>query len=178
MIERTLAKRYARALMAIAVEKNELDGYLADIAILRDVLTADPRAIEMLVSPLLSLDERKALFEKLVGMIEVRPDVANMAAMLVERGRIDLIGHVAEELERFADERLGNVRACVTSAVPLEGPAIDKISTLLKQRLKSDVILTNEVDPSLLGGAVLRIGNRVFDGSARGRLLQMIEALG
>jgi F-type H+-transporting ATPase subunit delta len=177
MIERTIAKRYARALMAVALQHDRLERLRTDLAALRDVLVADPAALRMLVSPLVPQADRRRLLGRLLGVVQLGDDVVHFATLLLERGRIDLIGHVAEAFERLADHHLNTVRASLTSAVPLEDRTCEHVRSLLQKRLGKNVIVRNDVDASILGGVVLRVGNTVLDASVKKKLSQMKQAV-
>jgi len=177
MTDRTIAKRYARALMAVAVEHDALDECRADLLALRGVLSADPRAIQLLASPVLPAHDRRGLFDRLTAVVDVREHVLCLARLLLERGRIDLIGHIAGIFDDLIDQHRGHVKANIISAAPLTDDGREYIRSLLEQRVGKTILLSNQVDPSILGGAVLRIGNRVVDGSVKTRLSQMRQAL-
>jgi len=177
MNERTIAKRYARALLLLAIQKDNLEGCQNGLRALSDALEQHPRLSEILVSPVLGTAERRATLDAVLDHIEMNDDVRRFAELLVERRRADLVGHIARTFDRFVDDRQGLARATVTSAVAMDQASLSHIRQLLTQRTGCTVILTNEVDASILGGAVLRVGNRELDASARSKLRQMIDTI-
>ena len=100
----------------------------------------------------------------------VSPPVLNLVQLLLTRGRIDLLPGVAREFARLDDLRLGVVHAAATSAAALSANDRRALTARLEQLTGGRVELVTSVDPSLLGGVVVRLGDRLIDGSVRGRL--------
>ena len=94
----------------------------------------------------------------------------NLILFMIRRGRIDDLAQVAAEFGRLVDQRNGIVHATATSALPLDTAEMKKLTARLEQMTGGTVELTVEIDPSLLGGLVVRVGDRLIDGSVRGRL--------
>ncbi len=178
MTDRKIAKRYARAVMAIAIEQNDLDRFQAELAALRDLLTVDSDALELLQNPLISAEDQQQLFEMLMGMIDVSEDIRSLARLLVKNGRIGIIAALVDEFDLLADEQRGDVKVSVVSAVDIPENKIDHIRCVLYKRMGKNINIEKVIDPSLVGGALLRIGNRVVDGTVRSKLSQMKESLG
>ena len=178
MTDRKIAKRYARAVMAIALEQNGLDRFQAELAALRDLLTVDSDLLELLQNPLISAEDQQQLFERLIGMTDVSEDIRSLARLLLKNGRIGTIAALVEQFDLLADEQRGDVKVSVVSAVNLPENKIDHIRCVLYKRMGKNINIEKVIDPSLVGGALLRIGNRVVDGTVRSKLSQMKESLG
>jgi len=103
--------------------------------------------------------------------------VLNLVLLLLRRGRIDLLPRVAREFARLDDLRNGVVNATATSAAPLDPDEVRALTARLQRLTGGRVELTTNVDPSLLGGVVVRLGDRLIDGSVRGRLERLRSRL-
>ncbi|TMD52902.1 MAG: F0F1 ATP synthase subunit delta [Chloroflexi bacterium] len=169
------ARRYARAVFELATEEGDVDGWVERLATLRDVLTT-PDARMVLANPAIAARRRQeaaaALVEDRVG-----PRGANLARLLVGAGRLDQIEGVIEEYERLADEAAGRVQATAVTAVPLEERDAERLRTELTRRMGRDVRLATSVDPAIVGGLVLRVGDHVIDSSVATRLRQLRRQL-
>ena len=96
--------------------------------------------------------------------------VRNLVHVLVSGGLVDLLPQLHEAYEALLDEHRGRQRAEVTSAIPLEDGEIERITRFLGDLIEKEVVATTLVDESILGGVVIRMGDRLLDGSARARL--------
>ncbi len=94
----------------------------------------------------------------------------NFALLLLERGRISALPAIARAYKQLVDERLGRVQATVTSAQPLDPATAASVQRALEKRTGKRVVITSNVDPSLIGGVVARVGDLVFDGSLKSKL--------
>ena len=103
--------------------------------------------------------------------------VRNLIGLLVRRGRIEQLPRVAEEFRRLDDQRQGIVHATATSALPLNDTEIRALTARLEQMTGGRVALQTDVDESLLGGLVVRVGSRLIDASVRGRLERLRNQL-
>lgn len=167
------AKRYARAIFELAADENGIDGWHAQIAALRDVMS-NAQVAEILSNPTIPSQERMRLLSSF-GALE--PEAVNLARLLVENDRVREIGGILEEFERLADEAAGRVRATVTTAVELEPQDRDRVARELSKRLGKDVSMTVVVDPRILGGLKLQYGDRLVDASVANRLQQLRRRL-
>jgi F-type H+-transporting ATPase subunit delta len=122
-----------------------------------------------LANPASPLEARDRLVESTLGQRLNRP-VVNMLLLLIRRGRIETIGRVAAEFRRLDNQRQGIVTATAVSAAELTPDEARGLIARLEQMTGGRVELTTQVDPSILGGIVVRLGDRLIDGSVRGRL--------
>ena len=169
------AKRYARAVFEIARETGEIEGWLDDLGVLvREVDNADVAAY--LDAPQVSIERKTELVRGAFGDA-VGPLAVNLLLVLASRGSASLIRGVAEEYQQIVDADRGIERAEVVSAVPLERQQLDDISSLLKTVSGKEVTVADRVEPDILGGLIVRVGDRVMDGSTRTRLQKMRKSL-
>jgi F-type H+-transporting ATPase subunit delta len=129
-----------------------------------------------LANPALPVDQRSVAVASLLKGTASGP-VQNLIQLLLRRGRIEELGRVAAEFRRLDDRRQGITHATVTSAAPLSQDDVRALTARLEQSTGGRVALTTQVDEALLGGLVVRIGDRLIDGSVRGRLERLRNQL-
>jgi F-type H+-transporting ATPase subunit delta len=162
------ARRYADAAFEIATRDGTLDAWRGELSAAATAL-GEARVAGALANPATPLASREELIRAVLAKSVSRP-VLNLALLLLQRGRIDLLPRVAEEFARLDDLRQGLVRATATSAAPLPAADVRALTARLEALTGGRVELSTNVDPSLLGGLVVRLGDRLIDGSVRGRL--------
>lgn len=165
------ANRYAKAIFELAAEDGKIEAWSRELALIRDVLD-DPTARAILANPSVSVETRLKAVEALdVPGISTRG--LNLMRLLVASRRVDRIDEIVEHFEVLADAAAGRVRASVTTAIPLSEADREKLGADLSARLGKDVRLVAQVDPSILGGLLLQVGDRLTDASVAGRLDQL-----
>jgi F-type H+-transporting ATPase subunit delta len=169
------ARRYARAVFEIAQEDKQVDAWTGRLEALRAVLT-NPDAIAVLASPAVPPARRVEAMEALATR-QMGDEGLNLGRMLVAARRPDLIEGIVEEYGALADESAGRVRATVTTAVALSTADEKRITTDLSARLGKEVRLEVQVDPAIIGGLVLRVGDRKIDASIATKLQQLRRRL-
>ncbi|MGH2406780.1 MAG: F0F1 ATP synthase subunit delta [Candidatus Limnocylindrales bacterium] len=162
------ARRYADAAFEIAQRDGTLDTWRRELAAAAEALP-EARVAGALANPATPLAAREQLLRAAISKMVSRP-VLNLTLLLLRRGRIDLLPRVTEEYVRLDDLRQGLVRATATSAAPLGPGEVRALTARLETITGGRVDLSTSVDPSLLGGLVVRLGDRLIDGSVRGRL--------
>jgi len=168
-----VARRYAEAFYAVAREQGRVDEVRGQLAAAVAVVT-EPVVAEALRNPRLSAQDRRRLLN-VFG--DIGTETRNLVRLMLERGRLRVLPQVLEHYERMVDRDSGIVRARVTTAVSVDGELERRIRDTLTQRLGAPVQTTVEQDPDILGGLVIRVGDRVIDTSLRTRLQQLQAAL-
>ena len=160
-------RRYSQAVFEIALETKELDRWQSDLKKIA-VMAEDATFMALLESPRFHFDKKAELVSmRLKG---VNPLALNLVLLLVTRGKLGMIGDIADEYQRRLDSYRGIEPAEVTTAVPLNDEDRAKLSRHLGAIVGKEVVLRCEVDPALLGGIVTRIGGKLLDGSTRSKL--------
>ena len=170
MVSGSVPRRYAKALFSLALEHGRVDAWSAALERLEHLLRAEPELNELLGDPVRTREERHALLVKLVAALDLEAEPANLLFLLGDRNRLDRLADVLRAFAELADANLGRVRARLTSAVPLEAAALDAIAHRLSQVTHAKVLLDRTVDPAILGGLVIKVGDKVLDGSVLGKL--------
>lgn len=180
----TIARPYAQAAFEVAQENNVLDELSESLAAARELL-ADGQVSAFLAAPSLGDDERlsflQGLFARVVGEGSVfaggNEYGTNFFKLLLENGRVVALPEIADQFEALKAKVENTVDAVITSAAPLSDAQQQEMANALKERLGRDVNVTTEIDDSLIGGAVIRAGDVVIDGSLRARLDGLANAL-
>ncbi len=168
-------RRFTRAVFEIALEKNELDmwqSYLRKIAGISD----DSNIMALLHNPKLDFGIKAKLLTERLGDID--PLASNLANMLVARGRLSMAGDIADEYQRLLDKHRGIEHAEVTAAIPIGDEDRQTLAERLSAMVGKKVMVESEVDASLVGGIVVRVGGKLLDGSTRSTLLALKKELG
>ncbi|MDE0225922.1 MAG: F0F1 ATP synthase subunit delta [Gammaproteobacteria bacterium] len=173
----TLARPYANAAFDLATEGRDQNRWSRTLAFLARVL-AEPAVRDLVASP--AADARKAheileLVQSEFG--EVTEPVRRFIQVLASNKRLALLGEVSEQFEALKAEAEKTLDIEVTSAVAMTGEEIERLSAALKARFARDIEVSTAVDGSLIGGAVIRAGDTVVDGSVRGKLDKLAESL-
>ena len=180
----TVARPYAQAIFEVAQENNALDELSESLAVAKDLL-ADGQALAFLARPSLNDQERleflQALFARAVGEKSVFSGASrhgtNFLKLLLENGRVVALPAIADQFEALKARVENSVDAVISSASPLSQQQQKELAMSLSKRLGRDVRVSTEIDENLIGGAVIRAGDVVIDGSLRSRLEGLANAL-
>ena len=169
-----LVHRYAEACYEVARERVRADPVAAELERARDIL-GDARVRAVMANPRVTLEERSAVLE---GLLEgMSAPTRNLVRLLVAHGRFELLSEVVAEYRAIVDAASGVIRIVVRSAVPLNRAAERRIEGALAVRLAHPVRLETVHDPAVIGGLVIRMGDRVIDDSVRSHLQQLQAAM-
>ena len=169
------ARRYAQAVFQIALEKDELDGWLEDLTLLATA-TENAEFSEFLDAPQVPDSQTFEVITSTLGD-RVGPLAINLLALLASRNIANTVPSIVEQYQRLLDAHRGIERAEVVSAVPLDDAQRRQIEELLGGLVGKEVRLTSRVELGIVGGLVARVGDRVIDGSTRTRLQAMRREL-
>ncbi len=172
----TLARPYANAAYDLAKQADRVDTWSAALALLVEA-GKTPEIKELIGSRVIPHVQKSHMLNGLLGESNAPEEVRRFVSVLAENHRLDLLTDIGAlfEARRAEDSKILDVT--ITSAVPLSEEQQAMFETALRKRFDRDVAVTTELDPSLLGGAFIRAGDSVVDGSVRGKLAKMQEAL-
>ena len=170
MIMGSIARRYAKALFGLAVEKGRVEAWANALLSLKQAAVGSPDLADVLSNPVYSKEQRRAIVEKLAAALSLEAEPANLLFLLGDRNRLSYLAAVVDTFQGFADQHLGRVRAKVTSAVRLDESAAQALADSLAKATQAHVLLDRVVDPAILGGVVAEVGSLVYDGSVRTQL--------
>lgn len=172
-----VANRYARALVDVVMAPEsplKPEDAVAQLRAVAAIIQESSELRHALQTPAIQNSRKRAVMAKLLesaggGSVFIR----NFVYVLIDHRRIGIVDEIREAFELQLDERLGFVRAEVTSAVPIDHRVSAGLESELSRLTGKRMRLRFDVDPALLGGVVARIGSKVYDGSVRGELRQL-----
>ena len=171
MLVSPVARVYAEALFSIARERSQVDEIGQELHEFLKLTRDEPSIARFLESPVIEVSEKvKHLRDALKG--RVLDTVADFLCLLVEKRRANALRLIAEAYRSMADDEAGRERVSVTTATELDPAQRRQIEEMLATKLQKRIAVEERIEPSLLGGAVIAIGDKVYDGSIRNRLNQ------
>jgi len=171
----TVARPYAQAAFDLAHETSTLAQW-SDMLGFAAAVSADEAMREAIDSPNLSVAEQADLFAQVCGD-QLDDQGHNFVKLLAENRRLTLFPEIAALFEDLRADAEGTLEATVITAKPMSDAQQQDMANALKARFNRDVVLQVEIDESIIGGAIIRAGDTVIDGSARGKLEQFAHAL-
>lgn len=168
------ARRYARAVFELAQEQERIDRWAERLAEIRE-LFSDPELAANLSNPTVAIEQREQLIAAVPHLFD--EEAANLARLLVESGRIGQASSIEQEFQALADEAAGRVRATATTAVELNTVDRERLAKELSRRVGKEVRLSVAVDPRIVGGLKVQLGDRIIDATVASRLQQLRRRL-
>jgi len=172
----TLARPYAKAIFEFAQEQQALEPWAGRLAFWAAV-SMDDGMQARLADPATTREMRAELFIKVTGDDELDDAGRNILRMLAENDRLGVLQDIFMQFEQMRGEAEGEIEATVTSAFPLNESQEKSLAEALAKRLDRRVRIVTEIDESLIGGAIIKAGDLVIDGSLRGRVEKMQHAV-
>ncbi|MFD1427236.1 F-type H+-transporting ATPase subunit delta [Kroppenstedtia sanguinis] len=170
-----IGKRYGRALFEAAKEQKTLDQTAKDWQLVTDVWTQHPELREWAVHPQVSSGEKKEVYDKLFQDLS---DLArNLLHLIAERNRENAIEAIGSEYQALVHEEKGVAEAEVITSHPLTKTGEKELIAVFQKIIGKKLVITNRVEPDILGGAVVRIGDRLYDGSLVNKLKRFRKEL-
>lgn len=169
MTNSTVAKRYAEALFQLALDKQNVSEVKSDLQELIKVIETEPQFISLLSAPKFSNERKKQIASEILS--NVNEVVANTISFLIDKKRINELESVAKEFIDLAANAEGAAEATVFSTRGLTDAEKEEVSNAFSKLVGKDKLnITNIIDPSLLGGVKVQIGNYIFDNTVASKL--------
>jgi F-type H+-transporting ATPase subunit delta len=166
-----IAQVYSRSLFEVAKEEGKLDRVREEVGAFADALAENPELSVFFFSPYFSTEEKEDGLQRTV--VDADPTVINFLQVLIENHRLPLIHRIRRQLDVLWDRENRRLPVQVTSAVDLDRSVIEALEAGILEQTGQNVELESRVDPDILGGIVLRVGNSILDASIRHRLEQL-----
>ncbi len=163
-----IAQVYARSLFEVAVEQDQLDEVRDQLAAFADAMSENRDLAVFFFSPYFSVAEKKSGLEKAVT--DANPIVENFLEALIERHRMPAIFRIRTEFQALWDHERRLLPVRLTSAVELDDSVLDDLGKRIGEQVDRKIEVSSTVDPGIIGGIVLRVGNVVLDASIKNRL--------
>jgi F-type H+-transporting ATPase subunit delta len=172
-----IARVYAQAFLGAAAKSGK-SGSLVDelVSVVTDVLDPHPQLEQMLQSSLISHEDKSALLDRVLAR-RASAEVLNFLKVLSKHGRLGLLRSTAREAKKLHAKAAGLADVEVRVATPLDGSLRSSIENQLRVMLQSEPVLSVVVDPALIAGIVIRVGDRVYDGSVATQLERTRQAM-
>lgn len=171
-----VAKNYARALFELALEENKLEEIGEELETINKVLETDKTYYEFFVTPLVSKHEKVELIEKAFGG-NISKYSENFFKVLVENGRSIHIRGVNSQYKKMRMEYLNMVEAFAYTVIPMTEAQSNKLKEKLEQETGKKVILQNIIEPDIIGGMKIKIGEKEIDATVLNRLKNLEAAI-
>ena len=168
----TVASRYAKSLLDLAQEQGQLDTVKGDIDGVIAVLQSNKELLAILKNPIIAVDKKRQILSAIFDG-KINATILSFFSILVNKGRADILLDIALQFVQLYNETKGVLKASVTSAVALSAANLASLQQTIAEEVKAEVILKNIVDPALIGGFVVRVGDRQMDASIAGRLSKL-----
>lgn len=171
-----IAKRYATALFETALEKNQLPTFEKEAEDLLLIWRAEHEAMAFLQHPQILIEEKIRVLET-VFSAKISRELLGLLVLIIQKGRQQYIFSIFEAFLEMVKKHKGIVTAVVSSAVPLRAEQITQIQNKLVSKFNKQVEIQVEIDPSLIGGMRIRVGDHVIDGSIHGKMENLKKQL-
>lgn len=172
-----LGRRYAKALIELARQQNQTDQVIRDVAALSDAWKESSELRTIVRNPIVPKPALRATIDAIMDKLGTSNLVRNTLGLLADRRRLAFLPDVLDAFRALSEAEAGTVRAEVVSAKPLTEAYCARLQESLQRVTGQRIVLVKREDPSLIGGVVTRIGDRVFDGSISNRLSELRETL-
>jgi F-type H+-transporting ATPase subunit delta len=172
-----LASRYAAALADVALEQKSGDRVKNDLAAFVDAFIASADLRNFIESPAIGPEMKHKVIEELAAKMDLTPAVRNVAYLIVNHRRTEMLREIQRAFETELNARMGIAEAEVTSARELSSAEKERVTKALEHRTGKKIEARFQQDESLVGGAVIRVGSTVYDGSVREQLTRLREQL-
>lgn len=170
MIETSIARRYAKALLDIAAESDQTNLFLSELDFFHNLCLKHPSLMDVLSNRFMDLTARMNIVDELSGKLKLNPMIKNFLKLLIKKGRAELLGLIVKTYQKLVYELEGKLEAVITSAKPLDDLHYEEIQKILSKITGKKIITQKEIKPEVLGGMSVRIGGEVYDGTIRASL--------
>lgn len=174
-----VAQRYAHALFALGKEQGmpKLEAYSKVLNELAQLLETAPELTQLFRAPVISVVEKQHVLSQILERLGAEQDIRHFCFLLAERERLPLLATIIVRFRTLLDKAKDVVRGCLVTAVPVSDAKQADILSALERKTSKQLVLRFEVNPSILGGIVLQVGDRVLDASLRAQLNSLRETI-
>jgi F-type H+-transporting ATPase subunit delta len=173
-----LAKRYAKAIFSLGKEQGKVEAYADTLNGIADLFKDQELELEdALTNPLYPLEARQKVMAKVSEAAAADTVMTSFLNLLIEKKRVDVLPEIASAVQEMLDSEENISHGSVTSAIEIDSGLLEKIQATLEKITGNKVILETQVDPSIIGGIVAKVGDLVLDGSIRTQLNGLKESI-
>lgn len=169
---------YAKALLNAAKAENKIDKVVDELdSLVRDVFGSQPAFELVLANPKMPVEDKMSLIDRVFGK-SMDSTLVKFLKVLCRRQRMNSVRAIQKSVSELRDEIAGVIRVTVTVSSPMNAATETALVAKLKQTFRKDVRMVTEVDPAILGGLIVRVGDTVYDGSVDGQLHLLRKSAG
>ena len=173
-----LARRYAKALFSLGKEQGKTEEYSAMLGAIAELYADGAVGVsDAVTNPLYPLDVRQKVMAKIAESVQADAIMTSFLNLLIEKKRADILPDIAEAMQAMVDKDQNISHGSIISAIELDGVLLEKIQATLEKLTGNKVILETQVDPSIIGGIVAKVGDLVLDGSIKTQLNGLKESI-
>jgi F-type H+-transporting ATPase subunit delta len=172
-----LAGRYANAVFELAQDQRAVDAVSTDLASLRKALESSPDLARLVRSPVFSAEDQAKALKAILGAMNAHPLSTKFVLLLAQKRRLFALTQIMAAYEHLVAKSRGETEAEVTAARHLKDDEIAELKSVLKAKLGKEPRLHSRIDPTLLGGLVIKVGSRMIDSSLRTKLDSLRAAM-
>ncbi len=172
MIQGSLSRRYAKALFQLAVAESKEDAVAAELGRFVEAF-ANPELNQVLNNPGFAAHSRKNIVTEIARALELSPLVTHFLSLLVDHDRLSFFPGIVERYHRMLDDKKGQAEARVVAAGPLDESDLQRLRASLEKISGKKIVVQQESDPALIGGVVVQLEGKIYDGSVRAQLEKM-----
>ena len=177
MINNSIARRYAKALVQLGAEGGLVDLFRDELSGIDRLFSGNAELRAAFSNPALTVEQKKAIMKEIVAKSGVSELVGNFLMLLVDKNRVAFLGQIIQSYEKLADEFSGVIRPLIKTAFALDASQVASIQGALEKKTGKKVVPQVAVDQSLLGGVVTQIGDIAYDSSVKTQLKRIQDIL-
>ena len=177
MINNTIARRYAKALVQLGSEGGVVDSFREELAAIDGLFASNAELRAAFSNPAFTAEQKKEIMKGLIEKTRCSELVSNFLLLLVDKNRVAFLGQIVQTYEKLADEQSGIIRPIIRTAFALDDNQVLSIQATLEKKTGKKVIPQLLIDKSLLGGVVTQIGDTAFDSSVKTQLKRIQDIL-
>lgn len=171
-----IAKRYAKALMLLTHEQNQVQAYHEKLAQITELICGTELQ-NVLLNPVYLAEQRRSVLKAVLDKFQIEDMLGRFIIFLFDKERLDELAQINDAFQNMADAEAGLVRAYVSSAIKVPDEVTEKIADAVMQYTGRKVIFELQEDPELIGGVITRLGDYIYDGSVRTQLNTLRDVL-
>jgi F-type H+-transporting ATPase subunit delta len=172
-----IARRYAKALVQLGAEERGIEKFHEELGQVNIVLAGSAELRGMFSNPAYGIEAKREVLRELCSRLTISGTVTNFLLLLLDKSRLDQLSQIVASYGTLADQLSGVVRPTLTTALPLDAAQVKGIQQALEGATGKKVVLNVVQDPSLIGGVMTKIGDKVFDGSVKTQLTMIKDIL-
>ncbi|MTT31000.1 F0F1 ATP synthase subunit delta [Terrilactibacillus sp. BCM23-1] len=171
-----VSKRYASALFEVAKERGEVDTFEKDLILVNTTIVENDELNKVLNHPQIDRDDKKALVASIFNDA-ISQEIVNLLYVLIDRDRENIVLDILASYQVLADKERDILDVTVTTAKPLDEKGQSALSKKLSKAVNKKLRMHTKVDDSLIGGLLLRVGDKLYDGTISGKLARFRQEI-